>query len=284
MLLAVISDIHSNHIALQACLKEAECRGAEHYLFLGDYVSDFAYPQKTLVLLAGWAEKHPCRFLRGNREEYMAAYRKAGARGWERGSEHGSLLYTYENLTDRDIDWFETLDSKGSFSYPGCPPVFACHGSPRETRGHFRKNMPETAEILRELPESTVVCGHIHIQEAFTLEGKRVVNAGSAGTPTGDPGIAQMALLTGGKDGWKEELLRLPYDVEAAIAEIRESGLVDYAPVWMAMIRHAAVRGEHIFLKVLTRAEELSGRRDKSEPIPESCWEQAAEEFGVTLF
>ena len=41
--IAVLADIHSNHIALETCLKEAQERGAQDYLFLGDYLGELAY-------------------------------------------------------------------------------------------------------------------------------------------------------------------------------------------------------------------------------------------------
>ena len=44
MRLAVFSDVHSNHHALEACLKEAEKQKADGHIFLGDYISDCANP------------------------------------------------------------------------------------------------------------------------------------------------------------------------------------------------------------------------------------------------
>jgi len=71
MKIAAFGDIHSNHFALEACLAEADRIGIDGIVFLGDYVSDCACPQKTLSLLREIALKHQCWFIRGNREEYM---------------------------------------------------------------------------------------------------------------------------------------------------------------------------------------------------------------------
>ena len=38
MLIALLSDIHANLEALDACLRHARERGAERYAFLGDFV------------------------------------------------------------------------------------------------------------------------------------------------------------------------------------------------------------------------------------------------------
>ena len=44
MRIAVMADIHSNHIALEKCIEEAKRKGAEEFLFLGDYIGELAHP------------------------------------------------------------------------------------------------------------------------------------------------------------------------------------------------------------------------------------------------
>ncbi|GAA4653819.1 hypothetical protein GCM10023142_09570 [Anaerocolumna aminovalerica] len=51
MNIAILSDIHSNYTALNTCIEHALHRGIIHFIFLGDYVSDCPYPQKTMNLL-----------------------------------------------------------------------------------------------------------------------------------------------------------------------------------------------------------------------------------------
>lgn len=48
---AVLSDIHSNYHAFRACFQDAQMHGVDGFIFLGDYVSDLAEPEKTLDLL-----------------------------------------------------------------------------------------------------------------------------------------------------------------------------------------------------------------------------------------
>ena len=40
MNIAIMADIHGNHIALEACIGEARKLGAEEFLFLGDYLDE----------------------------------------------------------------------------------------------------------------------------------------------------------------------------------------------------------------------------------------------------
>ena len=45
MKIAVLSDIHGNHVALKKCIEEIKKRGVRKLIFLGDYVGELAYPQ-----------------------------------------------------------------------------------------------------------------------------------------------------------------------------------------------------------------------------------------------
>lgn len=56
--IAVFSDIHSNHVALEACLEYVLKRGITTFIFLGDYVADMANPQKTMQLLYQLKDKY----------------------------------------------------------------------------------------------------------------------------------------------------------------------------------------------------------------------------------
>ena len=75
--------------------------------------------------------------------------------------------------------------------------------------------------ILGRARHNLVVCGHVHTQYDRTLDGKRVVNAGSVGLPyQGEPVGAFWALL--GPEG--VELRRSDYDLAGAIGGFRALG------------------------------------------------------------
>ena len=75
MNIAVLSDIHGNYVALQAVIDYAINQGADTFVFLGDYVGELAYPQKTMEMLYSLREKYKCFFIRGNKEDYWLKYR-----------------------------------------------------------------------------------------------------------------------------------------------------------------------------------------------------------------
>lgn len=92
MKIAVIGDIHSNHIALETCIRHALDRNVDEFLFLGDYISDCPYPQKTMKVIYEMREKYRCFFIRGNREDYMLNHRKNPENNWTYCSASGNLL------------------------------------------------------------------------------------------------------------------------------------------------------------------------------------------------
>lgn len=50
MRVVILSDIHSNYHEFKACYENAVKCGADSFIFLGDYISNLAEPQRTLDL------------------------------------------------------------------------------------------------------------------------------------------------------------------------------------------------------------------------------------------
>ena len=70
MEIAVLSDIHGNHIAFGQCVEYVLARNINTFIFLGDYLGEFSYPQKTMEIIYALKEKYTCFFIRGNKEDY----------------------------------------------------------------------------------------------------------------------------------------------------------------------------------------------------------------------
>ena len=51
MQIAVFSDIHGNHAAFEQCIKYALTNNINKFIFLGDYLGEFPYPQKTMEMI-----------------------------------------------------------------------------------------------------------------------------------------------------------------------------------------------------------------------------------------
>ena len=60
MEIAVLADIHSNYVALERCLAYAFSRNIKTFIFLGDYVAELAYPQRTMQRLYDLSKEYQC--------------------------------------------------------------------------------------------------------------------------------------------------------------------------------------------------------------------------------
>ena len=286
MKIAVLSDIHSNHIALRTCLDYALNRGINHYLLLGDYAGDCPYPQQTMEILYELIEKYECWFIRGNREEYMLDYRARGEDGWYYSSSCGCLQYTYENLTKRDLDFFAKLDNKGKLELEGLPPFEFCHGSLESSRELLHKGKENTVKVLQRLETNLLLCGHTHEQGTFEYENKKIVNPGSVGVPFSYNGNTQFAILHSDGEAWQEEYIQLVYDLESVLEEYKLCGLDWKAPMWTVLTKEYLKTGIDKTSIGLIRAMELC-RKETGEAnwpdIPEKYWEEAVLEIEIEI-
>ena len=181
MKLAVIADIHSNFVALEAALDMLNDINPDGIIFLGDYVSDCPYPQKTMEMIYKCRDKYNCWFIRGNREDYMLNHRKNPDDGWQYGSSTGSLLYTYENLTEKDLDFFESMPASCDIVIKDYPVITACHSSPKSTYEWIQGKPELLDKYTKQINGEILLCGHTHHVEIASYNHKTVVFCPSLG-------------------------------------------------------------------------------------------------------
>lgn len=283
--LAVIGDIHSNHAALEACIHHALARNVDEFLFIGDYISDCPYPQKTMKIIYEMKDKFICHFIRGNREDYMLNHRKNPEERWTYSSASGSLLYTYENLTDQDLDFFESMDIQGIYRKEGYPAFRYCHGSLTASNELLLPENKNVAKIMENLDVDLLIGGHTHIQESRMYGNRKLIHPGSVGIPWYHGGKTQYAILHGTKNGWEEEFFQLSYDIDLIIKEFETSGLAGKAPYWSKLTLHVLNTGEDFSALCLELAMKLCKEAEGNiiwPDIDEKYWKEAAEHFGIS--
>ncbi len=293
MKIGVMSDIHSNILAFEACVRYLEKEGCDEYIFLGDYVSDTPYTRETLDLLYDHIGKYPSRLLKGNREEYMLAQRRAIADNdkeqiWTYNSASGNLLYTYEQLTPEDLDFFEKLPVTFEYNVPGHPSVRCCHGSPASTRELVQLDSDKARNWLERISEDYMLCAHTHFPGEYSYRGKHYYNSGCIGISIGDPGYAQCMILkdeeSDGRIIWRPEFLRIPYDNRKVVSDMFTSGLSKKAPWFINSNIQILLTGTDNSAKLVEKAAELSRAADEKRGWPfikEKYFEEAARKVGV---
>lgn len=276
MKIGLIADVHSNAIALKTVIEYMEAQGCEEYFLLGDYISDTASPEETMKLLYELQEKYPCTALRGNREEYMLEQRKvlrgeADGPRWLRNSASGNLLFTYERLTEKDLNWFESLPISFVYEKEGYPAITCCHGSPTATRQLLQLESEEAKHVLDHLSTDYFVAAHTHYQGTMEYGGKLYVNPGSLGISIGAPGIAQCAILESvevdGQMCWQPRLLNIPFDCDTVLRDIFASGLFDAAHWFINNNIHILLTGIDLTPDIVNNAKRLQTEATGKEAI-----------------
>lgn len=255
--IAVLSDIHGNYIALEKCINYALSRNIETFIFLGDYVGDLAYPEKTMQRIYDLSAKYECYFIKGNKENYWIDYKNSGLKWCDNDSTTGSLLYTYNHLSERDINFFKGLSISRNITFGNLPKITICHGSPYQVNQKLLPNNDRTFEIMDEINTSIILCGHTHIQNKIEYKGRMVLNAGAVGVPLHSNGKSQFMILHEIDNKWKEDFVSLEYDVEKVIEDIHTSGIDKHAPYWCIVTENLLRNGNISHSTVLAKAMSL---------------------------
>ena len=275
MRVALLSDIHSNYYAFKASYEDAVMCGAEMFIFLGDYVSDLSEPQRTMDLVYEIGSKYPTVCLRGNREGYMLDC-ESGRSRFVHGSKSGSLLFTYDHLRKKDLEFIRGLKISDTIKIEGVKFEIA-HAAMDNDRYYFDSNDGHTADIFPQMKCNYLLTGHSHKQYIQQNAGKTIINPGSVGIPQDGTRNPKYALLDVADGTVSCEFREVPYDMTDAIHSQFVSGLVDYAKYWAIGILYDIITGEECVLKLLS-AVEKSG-----EFANEEIWKTAAIEMDMKL-
>ena len=275
MRVAVLSDIHSNYYAFKACYEDAVKSGAESFIFLGDYVSDLSEPQRTMDLVYEIQSKYPTVCLRGNREGYMLDC-ESGTSSFTRGSKSGSLLFTYEHLRKKDLEFIRGLEISDTIEIEGVRIEIA-HAAMDNDRYYFDSNDGHTADIFPQMKCGYLLTGHSHKQYIQQNAGKTIINPGSVGIPQDGTRNPKYALLDIANGTISCQLREVPYDMTDAIHAQFSSGLADYAKYWAIGILYDIITGEECVLKLLSAVEKSGDFTN------EEIWKSAAMELDMKL-
>jgi len=239
VLLAVFTDIHANRQAFGACLDFARARGAERMICLGDYVGYGADPEWAVETVMDLVE-HGAVAVRGNHDnaigtttESMNAMAQAAIE-WTRGRLSASQRRFLADLP------LAVQDEDRLY-------VHSEAGNPSKWR--YVQSTSDAARSILATEVHITLCGHIHKPALYSMSatakmtsfiptsdvpvqllgGRRwLAVLGSVGQPRdGDPAASFAMFDTTAKE---ITYCRVPYDVEAAAARIRENGL----PLWLA--------------------------------------------------
>lgn len=242
MKLALLSDLHANRQALDACLAHAEAAGADRHAFLGDlvgYGADPAYVVQRVMALAAQG----ALVIKGNHDAYACSFSTDGAK-----LGHMGVAWTQEQLGAEQRAFLDALPLtciEGS--------MLLVHASADAPESWRYVESPQLAALSLDAASQPptgaaqvryVFGGHVHMQTLYFRGGAGklmpfaptpgvpipvprhrhwLATVGSVGQPRDGRADAMYALF----DDATEQLTfhRVPYDVQGAIAAIRATPL-----------------------------------------------------------
>jgi diadenosine tetraphosphatase ApaH/serine/threonine PP2A family protein phosphatase len=234
VLIALVTDIHGNREALDACLAHAERARPDRYVFLGDYVGYGADPGYVVDLVQDYVS-HGAIALRGNHDD---AVNGSAARMNEAARE--AIEWTRVRLDQRQRRWLADLPLMHEEG--GCLFVHANAVAPQGWG--YITNRLEAARSLMATSCRCVFCGHLHVPgvyhmtadgrigdfvpvpgAAVTLLPQRrwLAVLGAVGQPRDHNPDACYALLD--DEGNTLTYVRVRYDAAAAAEKILDAGL-----------------------------------------------------------
>lgn len=180
MKLALLGDIHGNHLALQAVLAAASSSGVEKLLITGDLVGYYDAPLIVLEMLQSW-DRH---VVRGNHEDMLNAARSDSAFLAQVDARYGSGLRTaIEQLDTQQLDELRNLPHPLELVIDGCK-ILLCHGAPWNNDQYvYPDAQPDLLEHCAMPEFDLVVLGHTHYPMQQKIGRTQVVNPGSVGQP-----------------------------------------------------------------------------------------------------
>ncbi len=238
MRILLISDIHANLEALDACLAAAPPHDV--LVNLGDIVGYGASPNEVTERSRGLGHL----FVRGNHDKAIS-----GAEEMKDFNPIAALaaLWTRDHLTAGNLDWLRSLPA-GPILLEGFPDIQFVHGSPLD-EDEYVVHPSDAVAPLHESSRAITFFGHTHIQGAFVggdiddpyypeyqsvgqfesqcmplKEGGRyLINPGSVGQPRDGDWRAAFALFDA--EFLEVTFFRVPYDLRTAQDRIMSANL-----------------------------------------------------------
>jgi predicted phosphodiesterase len=243
MRLLLLSDIHANLEALDACM--AASPAYDSVVNLGDIVGYNASPNEVCERVRAMG----CPVVRGNHDRACSGLSSLAEFNLVAAM---SARWTQTKLETDHLDWLRNLP-QGPVRVEEFPGLEFVHGSPRDEDEYVLNN--STAGVDFNLPghADRIFFGHTHLQGGFTCRNNKtqpitpqyatgegiercgmtltageryLINPGSVGQPRDNDWRAAFALYESGADGSASvTYYRVPYDVQQAQSKILAANL-----------------------------------------------------------
>lgn len=232
MRVAVLSDLHGNLVALDACIADLDAQGgADAIIAAGDLCLDGPKPKKVLQRL----EQLGVTCLRGNTERYLT---DPNGEHFD-GVEDAQLAWTRRELGEAMLSMLRELPFALRLGEDD-NQLLIVHANPLTDDEHLWPDADEATleRLVGEEKATAIAFGHLHLPYVRFWRGKLLVNVASAGLPKdGDP-RACYAIFTEREGGWEVKHRRVAFDVKKVATQLADCGIPNSVELIATLRRH----------------------------------------------
>ncbi|WP_343336861.1 hypothetical protein TPELB_19710 [Terrisporobacter petrolearius] len=216
MKIGVISDIHSNIYALDAVLEDIEKRNVDLIVCTGDLVGYATRPNQVINTI----RKNRVLTIMGNYDDAIGNYRLVCGCDYpdpkDAQKASASMSFTLQETSDENKAYLRNLPKELVLTFNNKTIRFV-HGSTRLINEYLKENSKEAEEVMGEIKEDILVCGHTHIPYFKQYGPKLLINAGSVGKPKTNKPDANYVIIDIQND---DEINKTPYTINVEIVEV----------------------------------------------------------------
>lgn len=226
MKIGIISDIHSNIYALEAVLDDMESRNIDLIACTGDLVGYGTRPNEVIDTI----RKNRILTIMGNYDDAIGNFKMVCGCDYKdpKDAEKAnlSMYFTSMETTDENKKYLSSLPKEATLNFNN-KTIKLVHGSTRLINEYLKEDSKESKEVMDELAEDILVCGHTHIPYYKYYGEKLLVNAGSVGKPkTNKPSANYIIINIDNMSSVKVEIIEVNYNFEKIAREIEENDIL----------------------------------------------------------
>lgn len=210
MKIAVLSDIHSNILALEEVLKDAKSQNVDKYIVLGDIITDLPFTDEVIDKVRGLTPY----VIKGNREAYLLTYENTKEDDKWKTFQAKSVVCYLNHTRQDNIEYMRNLPDNLVLEFEGVK-IKAVHGSPYDVAELLYFDTPLMDKVFNELEEDILVYGHNHTPASYEeRKGKIVAQVGTMGMHNNGIGKPQYTIITCENGKASLDIRTIDYDKE----------------------------------------------------------------------
>ena len=227
----IITDIHSNPLALKAVLKKFEEIQVDKILCAGDIIGIGPEPEEAVKLMIKLKDKLIC--VRGNHEDYFLKELPTKATSTDKllnKEEIDCHLWNQNRLSTTSEAFLSELPEE-IVIYDEVKKICILH-YPRKEDGKLKKEIigptvEQALDLFQQYDADIFIYGHSHDKSLILHQGKAYLNFGSLGCPK-ETNKASAGVLYIDSQGIGFDMLDVEYDADKVVKDIKNLKYPNY--------------------------------------------------------